>query len=93
MAMDHQTWLEEPYQQEDDGTGEFEFTTKLRGGTVKVKFTSSIETEQYYDGKYSFLVINLDSVTWTFHEDAEVDLTKGEEKLLKDLAEKEIENY
>lgn len=90
---DYDTWLMRGsgVDDVDDGTGEFELNLKLRGGTVKVQFTSSIEIEQDYDGKSSYRVIELNSVTWAFHEDADVDYTDAEENLLKDMAKDFVE--
>lgn len=72
---------------EPDGSGEVEFTTKLRGGTVKVQAEAEREYWEDEDGKGSSLSIDLKCVNWTFHPDAEVDLTDDEEDQLKEEAE------
>ncbi len=81
--MDYDTWLQEPYQQDDSPAGEHEFITKLRGGTVKVYGTVEGETEVDEDGKYTCWTHTIDSCHWTFSEEAEVDLTEEEKEELE----------
>lgn len=93
-TTDHDYWLARgPDYDCDEAVGEFEITTKLRGGTVKVKFTSTREQDYDEDGPCgSYLSITLDYVHWSFHEEAEVDYTPDEEDELRDACQEFAEN-
>ena len=82
MTMDYDSWLMSGYEDSlgEPGIGEQEFTMKLRGGTVNVNATTSIEKDGDEDGEYNYMAVKINSVTWTFHPDADVDMTSEEEK-------------
>ena len=86
MVMDYDTWLQSgpggPFDDTAPG-GDYSFTTKLRGGTIRVTGTASLEVEQDEDGKSSYWDVRF-VATWTFHPDAEVDLSKDEEDKIRD---------
>ena len=96
--MDYDTWLEAPYQDRynDNGDiGEFEFNAPLRKGTVKVKAHTCMEYDfdETTGKKMSCLSVALDSVTWSFNDEHDVDLTDQEEDELKALGHKDIGIY
>lgn len=93
-TTDHDYWLAVgPYGNEDEAVGEFEFNTRLRGGTVKVTFESTREQEYDEDGPCgSYLDIDIKLVTWSFNSEHEVDLTDDEEEELKEACIECAEN-
>lgn len=85
--MDYDTWLQSgpggPFDEPTPG-GNFDFNTRLRGGTARVIGSATLEFEQDYDGKRSYWDIKF-IATWTFHPEAEVDLSQDEVKELEEI--------
>ena len=91
--MDYDNWLQAPYQVESDGTGEFEFNMRFRGGTIHVTGEIKSDVDQDEDGQTSYLYFEIETCTWSFCEDAEVDYDKDEEKIICAEALEQAEVY
>jgi len=92
-APDYDTWLQRPYMTEPDGSGDFDFCTRLRGGTVRVRGESEWQTDADEDGPCKWLKVTIQYVNWPFDEDFEVELTKEEKEHLKGVAQEYMEDY
>jgi len=95
--IDYDTWLLRGSGIDDPMGGsvpdEFDFTMKLRGGTIKVHCTTEWDTYSEEGGTRCDLCINLKLIHWSFDEEAELTLTKEEEREIMSIAKEELEEY
>jgi len=91
---DYDTWLLQGSGIDDDPClQDVEFNMGLRGGIINVKASSAYEKDGDEDGCYTVLVINIDTVHWSFDEEFLVDdLTFAEEQEIKRRAETEMKS-
>ena len=88
--MDHQTWLEEPYQRgcEDDRFGTIEFNMVFRGGTARIKATTSFEENAT---EYSHIKVEINDMHWSFSEDFQIDYYELEGFEVDDIRERVLD--
>lgn len=89
---DYDTWLLRGSGiDEDEHPTDFEFNMKLRGGIVKVQCTSEYQDDSDEDGRSWYMAANVNSVTWAFSEDFEVEPDEREKREIQARAKLEME--
>ena len=85
--MDHQTWLEAPYQRlcGEDNFGTIEFNMAFRGGTARIIATTSFEENAT---EYSHIKVEINEMHWSFSPDFEIDHYELEGHEIDDIRER-----
>lgn len=78
---------------ETKGDFDFDFTMRLRGGTINVTCEVKEDWSQDYDGMYCDHITSVTNVSWTFDRNLEVELTTEEENLINEKAKRECKEW